>query len=180
MNIQKNRICRFAAVISVVMMTLLWAGSANADLIGFSPDGSGGAPYSDVTGFDWAPGNTLAQGGNAAIATFINSATSITERGGAGASGIFDFFGGTQSIIDVVYQSELTGISIASQTPDVAPTDEITFVFGFQEKIKALSIDTNDGTADVSFDFVPGGTNFFEIWADKTPKHGCVSRHGVQ
>ena len=62
MNIQKNRICRFAAVISVVMMTLLWAGSANADLIGFSPDGSGGAPYSDVTGFDWAPGNTLAQG----------------------------------------------------------------------------------------------------------------------
>lgn len=141
--------------VALAMSVMCAAGSSHAgSMLEFDMDGLGGAgpnARNDFVGFDWFPGNTLADGGNQAVSNFVSKVGSTT----------FDLF----------YQARITNTGKAFGTAGTltygiggssAPAKkEFTIVAGFREKVTGIA---PDGTA--TFDFVAGEPNFLEVYFD--------------
>lgn len=148
------------------VVTLLSNSSLRADTITIDPDGAGAASaVTDATGFDFALGNSLAQGGNAAIAKFVATAAVTTVVPGLGTI----LTGGTQDSFDLFYQSKIDAIQTTTGTSPLAPGTEMTAVLAFQEVIKSVTFN-EDGSVRATFGLASAQTNnFLELWFDATP-----------
>jgi hypothetical protein len=132
-----------AAALTVASV-LLPASSQAGVLLSFDADGAGGAASrSDFAGFDWVPGNALADGGNRAVANFLSGSGS-TE---------FNLF----------YQARLSVLQYDAEELQAPVGREFTIVAGFREKV--LNVDFSvPGTVTATFGLVNSAPNFLEIW----------------
>lgn len=142
-----------AAAISVMLGAPV---VANASLFTFDPDGVLGGAITNVALIDQAPGNALALGGITAVQNFL-----INAAAGTSLPTNFNLF----------YQANLGTMQFADTSNAFANGSVVggaarffTFVGGFQEKVIGAS--PFPGTA--TFDFVPGGVNFFNMYATPT------------
>ncbi len=132
-----------AAVMTVV--SLIVPSSAKAGvLLTFDQTGGGSTATTDFLGFDWAPGNALADGGNQAVANFL--------AGGSGAATQFSLY----------YQARLSVLQFDSA--DTAPIAgrEFTIVAGFREQV--LAVNNVAGIVTATFGLVAAAPNFLEIY----------------
>jgi PEP-CTERM motif len=129
---------------------LAWATPAAAETIQFNPDGAGALPFIDIKSLDWLPGDAVAVG------------VSATSPVGT----TFQLF----------YQANL-GTSIGTNnlsnytnnTGAAGTLDSFTVVVGFREQITTSGFDPATNTGNLTFGFVPGGNNFFQIYANTDP-----------
>lgn len=134
----------------VAALMIGWGTPASADIISFDPDGGGAQAAVDIASLDWLPGNAIAVGVNA------NSPVGTTFQ--------------------LYYQSNL-GVSLdengdiatVNNTGAAGTNDSLTLVLGFRETITATSFNPASNTGNFEFAFVPGGDNFFEIYANTVP-----------
>jgi len=171
---KKNRNMKMAA--GFLLMAGLSAPALGADAITFDPDGSGAtAAIGNIVSFDWASGNVLAVGGNAAVQNFIASASATTTA----SKTIYEVnpLGGTnQNAYSVFYQSKLIGFGLVGGGSPVTPvglntTFELTAVTRFDERILSVTTvhtGTSSGSVIVEFEYVPSATEYLEIYFGST------------
>jgi hypothetical protein len=152
---------KFAVVASVVM-GLAWGVPASAETIQFDSDGTGTqVGFVNIDSVDWAVGNAIALG--------------VTANSPEGTE------------FQLYYQANLANATVSGNVDPVAfnnisqilaslgqpndPTalDSLTIVVGFKEKISDSTFDPATLTGTLNFDFVSGGDNFFEIYANNVP-----------
>lgn len=130
---------KFVAVASVAL-GLAWASPATAaDNILFDSNG-GGDSFQAISAIDWNYGNAIAT-------TTVNTAGS--------------------SAFQLYYQANMAVASLAAGgniNNGDAGAQSFTVVVGFQEKISGAFLSGSDLL--VGFQFVPGGNNFFKIFAN--------------
>ncbi|MDQ2694273.1 MAG: PEP-CTERM sorting domain-containing protein [Pseudomonadota bacterium] len=125
-----------------VALGLGLAAAAQAEVIWFDPTGAKGAGGGiSVNVFDWLPGNALA---DEAVAR-IQAGDTMTPFTLYSHASLGNFLDGNNDTING------TGLNQAY---------EITYVLAFRERASFIGANT------VEFSFVPGGTNFFEIYID--------------
>lgn len=147
-------------------VALSFGSSARAGtVLSFDPDGLGAeATITDFLGFDWLPGNALADRGNQAVANFIAGAGDTT--------------------FELYYHAKIfnvppfAGGSLLTEAgPRNAPLNsEYTIVTAFREEV--VDVTSAGGTTTAKFDLVAGAPNFLEVWYDSTPDADDLSGLG--
>lgn len=137
-----------------VALGLGLAATAQAEVIWFDPTGAKGAGGGiSVNVFDWLPGNALA---DEAVTRIQNNDTTtpFTLYSHASLGNFLD-----------VNNMTINGTGLNAGY-------EITYVLAFQERASFIGANT------VEFSFVPGGTNFFEIYIDPARNANSLTGSG--
>jgi len=140
--------------LGVVMVFALGLGLAApamaADPVLFDLDGSGALAPVTISGLDWNVGNAVAVG--------------VTALDPAGTT------------FQLYYQANLSlanvvgGAILANNTGAAGSADSLTLVIGFKEQILTNGLlDADPLTNDITFGFVAGGQNFFQVYANTDP-----------
>jgi hypothetical protein len=117
------------------------ARSARAGVIEFSPTGTGAAGQVAIGSFQEPVGNAVAMG----------SAPQVVG-----------------SVFEVYYQAQISQFRDPNNVPINPPAGtEFTIVAAFQERITGIA--SGGGATTFTFGFVPGGTNYVEIYVNKPP-----------
>jgi hypothetical protein len=147
----------FILAAALTVASVLFPASAQAGvLLQFDRFGLGSTATTDFAGFDWARGNALAIGGNAAVAAFAG--------GSRGADTEFTLY----------YQARLAQLNYGSGDqgmltgPGGLPIEEYTIVTAFREKVTGI-VPGSVGGVTAQFALVAGAPNFLEIYHDATP-----------
>ncbi len=131
------------------LLAAMTASQAQA-LVFFDETGTGTFGAANLLNLDWAPGNSISVGGNAAVAAFA--------AGSRGADTEFVTY----------YQATLAGFreagDINSQT--LTGRNQMTIVVGISEKVIGLGGTPGTSGAQATFRFLPTGTKFLEIYYD--------------
>jgi hypothetical protein len=131
-----------------LMGALTWATPASAENILFDGTG-GGNSFEEISFLDWGAGNAIAVG---------VSATSPETT-------TFQLY--YQANLDTAKLSD--GTIVYVNNTGGTTTDSFTVVLGFRETITDSTFDPLTNTGTFTFDFVSGGVNFFEIYANDVP-----------
>lgn len=133
----------------LVMLMIGWGAPASADIISFDPDGGGAQVAVDIASLDWTPGNAIAVGVNATDP--IGTTFQLYYQANLGVS-----------------LDEDGNIATVNNSGAAGADDSLTLVLAFQETITATNFDPVSNTGTFTFAFVPGGDNFFQIYANDT------------
>jgi len=134
----------------LLVMGLSWTTSAfAADVISFNPDGTGAIAPINIASLDWLPGD--------AIVTATATTPLLTP-------------------FQVFYQANLNSSigtnglgNYTNNTGAVGTADSFTLVVGFQEQIVSSTFNPTTQQGTLTFGFVAGGANFFQIYANTDP-----------
>ncbi len=124
-------------------------GTAHAGTVTFATPSE---TISNIAAFDWSPANVLAVNGNAAFVNFVNS-------GGACPANSCNFTVYAQGTLSAY--KDPSNVTIAS---GIGSTYEITYQMAFEETV--IGAAAFPGSNIASFNFVSGGTNFFNLYYD--------------
>jgi hypothetical protein len=134
---------------TLLVLGLSWASPAFADIISFNPDGGGALAPVQIATLDWAPGDAIV------------NATATT---------------GLLSPFQAYFQANLavaldgsSNIVYTNNTGAGGTLDSFTLVVGFQEQIVSSTFNPITQQGTLTFGFVPGGNNFFQIYANTVP-----------
>ncbi len=147
-----NKTMLFTAGALLAAMT---ASQAQA-LVFFDDTGGGVFGVNHLLNLDWAPGNSISIGGNAAVAAFAG--------GSRGADTEFTTY----------YQATLAGFR---EFNDINPQvltgrNQMSIVVGIREKVIGIGGIPGTGGAQATFAFLPTGAKFLEIYYDNDTKVG--------
>lgn len=142
----------FKSKMMVFAVAAATGGGAYAAPLLIDPDGAGGGGAYTVDQLDWAPTSVLAEGGNAAIANFLN--------GGSAEGNIFTILSHF-----TLSTGSLNNVGVFSTTGE---SYEITAVVGFTERVTAVAPpDGTNGLAPyggASFAYVDDGNSFVRLY----------------
>ncbi len=160
---------------ATVALLMGGAGVSQAAML-LDPDGlsnvNGGinlAPI-EIEQLDWNQGATLAQGGNQAIANFLNG------------SGPTDFW--VYSHATLAVGNGPGGITLTPSTADgvvgsnTVVNGEYTAVLGFKEKVTSVTTTGGGGLATAVFDLVPTTEAFFAVFFDSASNANDLTGDG--
>jgi len=134
----------------LLVMGLSWATSAfAADVISFNPDGPGVIAPINIATLDWLPGGAIV---NATSTTGLNQPFQAYFQANLGTA--------LDAGSNIVY---------TNNTGAAGTQDSFTLVVGFQEQITASTFNPVTQQGTLTFGFVSGGNNFFQIYANTAP-----------
>jgi hypothetical protein len=155
---------------TAVSLTLGFPVVANA--LPFNPDGAGAAPTVSITGFDWAPGNVLVDGGNAAVARFIADPSYNPATGTVTNPTLYAFDVYVHATLTGTLGGTISGICAPGETFCTGGTYEITMTLAFKEYV------ANVQGATAVFAFAAGQPNFFEMYSDSSRDSNALQGTG--
>jgi hypothetical protein len=132
------------------MLALGFSGAGHAGVL-FNPNGTGPSGAIDVGTFDWAQTSFVAVGGDTAVTNFQNGCAQSCE-------------------FTVYTQARLNGTNDQGNAPNTPAglnkNFEITMVLGFNERVTTVVPPGTSGQAVATFQAVPTGTSFLEVFRD--------------
>src|SRR5262249_16830387 len=139
-------------VVMVLAFGLGLAATARAaDPVMFDLDGNTGTLAAQtISGLDWNVGNAVAIG--------------VGARSPVGTTFQL-YYQANLSLANVVGGGTITN----NTSPTAGALDSLTLVIGFRETILTNGVIDGTGTNTITFGFVPGGNNFFQVYANTAP-----------